>query len=194
MVEVEGNYPYIEGKKGISLEAIIERYRTKGKCTGVIRGGSGSELQYTVGSDMLSVRDVGYPDRFMSVQVVSEIVNFNIRTRTSPLDVYEDNPQDVHPDMYAKKFIVFALTYLSDNNIFISGCKGTWAPNSINLQIFQDEMSVHGDPVRAAKETWTGKLFAELGYSEIKLEEIGAEETPDGELATTAIFRKPNQT
>lgn len=192
MVEAETDYPYIEGEKGISFEVIIERFRTKGKCTGVVRGGSGSELEYTVGSDALSIRDIGYPDRFMSMRVENKIVNFNIRTRTSPLDTYEDNPQGVHPDMFAKKFVVFTLGYLSDNNVYITGCKATWVPNSVNRQIFHDEMLVHGDPIKATKATWTGKLFTELGFSEVRSSEMGTEETPNRETAITAIFRKPD--
>ena len=50
----------------------------------------------------------------------------------------------------------------------------------------------HGDLVRAAKETWSGRLFVSLGFTELKEEDIAVAETESSELGFSAVFRKPS--
>ena len=186
------SYPYIEGETGIPFDQIIEPYKTKGKQLGHIRSGSGATLEYTIGSGLITVRDVGYPDRFMSAKVESGIATFNVQTRRSELDKLDDNPEGAHPDMFAAKFVAFTLQQFHGNNIDVVACQGTWVPGSSNRELFMRSLDEHGDLVRAAKETWSGRLFVSLGFTELKEEDIAVAETESSELGFSAVFRKPS--
>lgn len=185
-------YPFVEGERGIPFDGAIDAFREKGKSFGIMKSGSGAELRYTIGSDRLAVRDVRYPDRFMDADVENGIATFNLRTRSSFLDNHTDSPA-IHSDMFAAKFVSFALQYFEENHVSMDACKGIWWPETINGKMFARALSEHGDSVLSAKETWSGKLFISLGFTELVEGDIGVEETRTDEFATTAIFRRPDR-
>jgi hypothetical protein len=92
--------------------------------------------------------------------------------------------------MHAKQFVYFAYSYFTRRGSYIRSCQGVWLPTSDNLRQYNQARPLIG-PIHAALQTWTGKVFSELGYSEIA--ELKEEVYSDGKTISNVIvdFVKP---
>jgi len=166
------NYPFRPGSEGIPFKTVFDNYVHKIN-DGEIIGGSGANLSYAIERGLLYVEDSVFGDRFMHAYVEDGFAQFNIRTKTSPLDtIRHEFPWPRHPDMFAKKFIGVALEHFKNDGIEIIGCIGVWEPNSDNHAIYTRELAVDGNRLRAAKATASAKMFAAHGFNKITSNEI----------------------
>lgn len=165
-------YPFEPGNIGIPFETVFKNY-AKGGNKGVIMSGSGIPLNYEVKKDSLYIEDPAFVDRFMYAKVEGGVAQFNLQTKTSPLDIVRrEFPWPRHPDMFVKKFIGVALEHFKNNGIEVTICKAVWKPNSDDHTVYTHELAVDGDRVRAVKATQSAQIFASYGYSEINLGDI----------------------
>lgn len=165
------SYPYVPGEYGIDFCDSINQFNLGGKTSGTIHGGSGAEMEFWFGTNAISVSDITYPDRGMSAYLLNGLASFSLQTRSMLTDEREDEPNP-HPDMFAAKFVKFALDYFGSTGEVVNVCKAEWNNPSLNWDTFVAELQEDGDKVRAAKQTWTGKLFTALGFSQIEAEDI----------------------
>jgi len=184
------SYPYVEDERGIPFDQIIDSYRSRGEHFGDVKGGSGADLIYSIGKDFLIVEDSEFPDRHLWASVIEGTAIFYAQTRSSALDEYINSPEGVHPDMFASRFIAFSFQYFRENNIEIEACKGVWLPGSSNQDVFMREFEINGDAVKAAKETWSGKLFTSFGFTEIREEDINFIVSEEAAEGVVVLFRK----
>lgn len=181
-------YPYVPDQYGIDFCGSIAKFEMQGITSGTIRGGSGAELEFWFGANAISVMDPIYPDRGMSANVSDGIASFSLQTRNFPTDSNDGQP-DPHPDMFAAQFVRFALDYFESTGEEVHVCEGTWLHPSDNWRVFIVELLKHRDSVKAAKETWTGKLFTALEYSEIERSDIRLKNTGTN-LVIKATFHR----
>lgn len=182
-------YPYIPGEYGIPFSDLIDEFKFKRKRFGFIHGGSGAEMEFKFNGGLISVRDIAHPDRGMLARLAYGVASFNIQTRKLPTDRWENEP-DLHPDMFAAKFVSLALEYFQNEGEEVTACEGLWAKGSVNRETFLKELRIHGDHVMAARATWSGKLFSSLGFSRIERSDIEVAYS-DENLKITAMFRRP---
>lgn len=182
-------YPYIPNEIGIPFEDIFQSF-AYGVTSGTVQSGSGAELRYDLDTQLLDVQDRLYVDRLMGASVKDGLVKFEIQSRRSRLDVIrKDFPWDPHPDMFAHDFVGLSLDFFERNGIFVEACGGAWKPGSINHRVYEDELRTHNDRVAAAKATWSGRTFANYGFSEISHRDVQHHGLWTGRIIT-AIFHK----
>lgn len=183
-------YPFEAGKAGIPLEKIFNDHK-EGRGEGVVEGGSGSTIKYSLGSQFLCISDLAYPDRFMAAGIMGETIAFNFKTTISNLDLMKINyPWAKHPDMFAGKFIETAFWYFEGLNNKINACKDRWIPNSINNDINIEQLAVSGNHVEAAKSTWSGKIYGNYGFTKIGDEDIKHIPCKNGGYVVVANFHR----
>jgi hypothetical protein len=160
-------YPYEPGKAGIPFEEIFQ-YSKNGRENGIIVGGSGRKIKFEIKESFLEVCDPEFPDRIMGASVKRHgVATFKLQTKVSELDEYLEFPWEKHPDMFAKYFVPVALEHFKNMGIEVNICRGIWSRGSDNYATYVDELKRSRDQVKAAKNTWSGKRFAECGFSEI---------------------------
>lgn len=167
-------YPYEPGRAGIPFEEIFN-FSRNGEKEGIVTGGSGRRLQYRIEDSLISIFDTKFGDRQMYARVEKRKARFGLTTKISQMDYNKEFPWTKHPDMFAKKFVGFALQYFRDMKIPVDICCGIWAPQSDNYKSYIKELEQSGDQVRAAMNTWSGQVFIGYGYSEICEKDIKEE-------------------
>ena len=121
-----------------------------------------------------------------------DIAYFVLHTRGYSQDRNGDSLGEPHPDMFAAQFVKIAISFFRENGIDVKACQGMWSLPSWNREILIRGLEEHGDPVKAAKETWSGRQFVSLGFTELKEEDIETERTERFDVPVRAVFRKPS--
>ena len=135
-------------------------------------------------SASIRIYDEDEPGFTMQADIHGETASANIYTRKQT--------GERHPDFFAKNFLAFALSYFKNEGYPAARFKTRWVLtkgegwSSDNYLQFRRLIREGLVPEDAAKQTWTGKLLSELGFSE--LESI---KRSDDEII--AFFKKPDQ-
>lgn len=117
----------------------------------------------------------------------------NVHGGTASANIYTRRKSgERHPDFFAKNFLAFALIHFKNEAYPVVRFEAKWILiegeewGSDNYQQFRRLIREGLVPEDAAKQTWTGKLLSELGFSE--LESI---KRSDDEII--AFFKRPDQ-
>lgn len=182
-------YPYVPGKYGIPFGDLIDQFKAQGLHYGIFKSGSGTKIEFKYFDNSIAVADLAHPDRGMQAEVLNGVASFNLQTRGMVKDKLKDelNP---HPDMFAAKFVRFALEYFETIGEEVEMCKGEWHFPSDNWMTFMAELLTHENRVKAAKATWSGKLFRSLGFSRLRKSDISLENTANN-IKVVTLFRRP---
>lgn len=167
---------------GIPWPEILRRLE-EGNIDDEIKGNSGLALRYRISRFELS--GVPYQQIFIedaenikfhlgaTVDLSSMGLKYQLRTRG-----FQSDPQQRHPDMYARKFIGDALRIYQERwGIIPTHFTGEWEYGlSDNLETFYNNFKKTHDPVEAAKKTWTGIVMMEdHGFTDITTADIKIE-------------------
>lgn len=90
------------------------------------------------------------------------------------------------PKIKAKELFEMMMSYFDDP---ISEIQARWFPipslgTSKNLEKYRDGVALHGNKIRAARETWTGKLAEKYGYTKVT-------DIADYNSGVMILFQKP---
>lgn len=181
MIETKVSYPYVEGFCGIPFDQISAPFQ------GFIKGGSGREIYCEINSD----------DGISWFEVEDIKNGFNMRIAvsrdTAVGEIYTRNLKgERHPDFFAKKFLSYALEHFTQQGYKITVFDALWLKNkkpwgSINYTEFKKNLKDGSQPKEAAKDTWTGRVMAELGFTEV-------ESAYEYDGSVFASFKKPDGT
>jgi len=174
---VEAKYPYVPGESGIPLDDLEISFE------GDVCGGSGKQLFCLIDSDTIVIFDKAAFKLTLSANVISEILFVGVRSR-------DKETGERHPDLFAKKFIGWAVAYFENQGHLINRFMGNWTRgegkySSTNFDAYQAGRKSGMNPAEAAMSTWTGKTVAELGFTEV----VGLKEGID---YVTLHFKRPN--
>ncbi|MBI2031579.1 MAG: hypothetical protein HYT08_03090 [Candidatus Levybacteria bacterium] len=179
MVETKVGYPYVKGKYGIPFKDLPVNIRS------ITKGGSGSLLHYDIRRDSIEIEDEEFSGYHVSAKVVEDTFIAAVHTRR-----YITGER--HPDLFARRFLIFAYEYFLSNGYEINTYSSYWIPSldkfaSTNYSQYSRMLKKGIDPEDAAKATWTGRLAGEFGFTEI---ESMAEDESGG---LRVVFKKPDQ-
>lgn len=138
-------------------------------------GASGRELSIVAYTYRVGIEDVRCPKFCLEGEIDSDLMaTFNLHTREDNPDTEIQLVNGRHPDMRAGNFVRFMLSkYFPEYGYtHILGYRSCWRKSSDNYQQFQKACASNSDVVLAARNTWTGKLVQELGFSEVYPETI----------------------
>lgn len=183
------SYPYVPGEYGIPFGDLIDQFKTTGKHYGIVTVGSGAEIEFKLFSDLIAVADLAHPDRVMQAELTNRVAFFTLQTRSMLTDDLQSAP-DPHPDMFAARFVKFALEYFESMGEEIDICRGEWHYPGDNWRTFMAELLAQENAVKAAKATWSGKLFASLGFSRLRKSDVSLNNTGNN-IKVVALFRRP---
>jgi len=175
----QAGYPYVPGSHGIPFCELPLESR------GVVVGGSGKPLYYEAYRRRISAIDNTDGQMLgLFAKIFDGAMSLNLQTR-----LHDDNVVITHPDLFAAKFVKMALVnFQRYENI---GCiVGKWHPGSVNYDAFQVAKAATGDALLAAKSTWTGKIAALNGYTELNPDDM-IEDNEMGNSYVRVIFRRP---
>lgn len=159
------DYPFVKGEKGFSFEELFKR-KANGENTGTIFTESGEELEYDISNSVLTIMDLRTEEFMLSSRNTYGTTSFSLRTRS------RHDREKHHPDLFAKKFVKCAIEYFKANGRETNVCVGEWHAGSDNFETFINEYNKHKNSVEAAKATWSGKVFVELGYTKVDMVHI----------------------
>lgn len=183
------NYPYELGKAGIPFEKIF-KLQKEGRIAGIVDSGSGKKLNFRVEENLIEIRDAEFQYRYMRARVEDRAVNFSLYTTYLNKKSIEDFPWERHPDLFADRFVGIALQYFEDRQVKIEICRDTWMPDSDNFIAYREELNRSGDKVKAAKNTWSGKIYAKYGFSEIGEKDIKLGSVSEDSYCVLADFHR----
>lgn len=187
-------YPYQPGEKGIPFYELLER-AGKGESAGSFVSGSGRTLDYLITEDSLKIADGHNLQYEMEATCRDGVAEFTLFTNVVLPDARNVEARVRHPDMFAAKFVSFALHYFKSKGIDVRVCEDLWyPPDSDNLDAFKEVYGRTKDKVQAAKATWSAKVFAKFGYTEINENGIQVEPLLQSGYAVTAIFSRKDPT
>ncbi len=187
-------YPYQPGEKGVPFEELLERVGN-GESKGAFVGGSGRALDYSITEDSIKITDEHDLQYEMEATCRDGVAEFTLFTNVVPPDAGNSEARVRHPDMFAAKFVSFALQYFKSKDMDVKACKDLWyPPDSDNLDTFKEIYGKTHDKVQAAKATWSAKVFAQNGYTEINEEDIQIDTLLNSDHAVTANFSRKDPT
>ncbi|HUD04612.1 MAG TPA: hypothetical protein VMR59_01340 [Patescibacteria group bacterium] len=175
----QAGYPYIKGLHGIPFNQLPL------ESEGVVVSGSGRQLYCELDQSRISVIDINEQMLGLLARVTHGMMTLNLQTR---LDA--NSSTEVHPDLFGAKFVEMALVNFRNNGVNVVYLIGKWHPGSVNYDAFQKVKLATGDMVLAARSTWTGKIAALHGFTELKVEDM-LEDEEMGNRYVRAIFRRP---
>lgn len=175
----QAGYPYIEGLYGIPFGQLLVGSEV------IVKSGSGRRLSCEMGRSRIHVLDEDEQMLGLSASVTSGVIKLNLQTRLN-----NGSQQGVHPDLFAAKFVGMALVNFRHHGVNVVSLIGKWHPGSVNYRAFQKTKVVTGDALLAAKSTWTGKIAALHGFTELNAEDLLVDEELGGRYVR-AIFRRP---
>lgn len=158
---------YIGNEDG-GIDKAVFRYTRFSGDEFVTYGRSGQKFYYTITSD--------------SVNIATEdgsSIGFSASVEDGVLSAFVDNtigPGEKHPDLHPTKLIKHTIAYFKDRGHEITTFEGHWVAtdtpgDSVNWEEFaeQYDASDRSDEaaIAAARNTWTGRLAAELGFTEV---------------------------
>ena len=103
------------------------------------------------------------------------VMRLELRTRKNTLFGKKRSPI-----MNAKKFVGESIEYFDSQGIPPNVFEARWDHDEDNLKQYQENLTqLDWDPVRAARETWTGRNIAPYGFTEVSPEDISTEGPQD---------------
>jgi len=172
-------YPYKPKEFGIPFEKILNGPREREV---KIHSGGGNLLSCYITDRSLEITDPLLKEFGLTAVVnKSGLASFTITTETPS--------QGKHIDMFASHFVKLALTYFEQQGNKIHCCKGNWKGDSISLKQFWSKKRKTKNNIIAAQNTWSGKLFRKLGFTQISEDDVIIQ--PNKEVI--AYFRKPSE-
>lgn len=175
-------YPFVRGKYGLNIIERIGTYFTKGR----IETGSGrrvmGEVSNRANSAFLRIYDEDDRSFLMEAEIHGNIGSANIFTRKKT--------GERHPDFFARNFLIFALRHFENEGYVVDKFQARWTLTEEgewefdNYRQFQKLIREGVDATEAARQTWTGKILSELGFTEIE-----SVKSSDDEIIV--FFRKP---
>ncbi len=151
----DGLYPYKAGSHGF----LFHKQFQEGKQD--VEGGSGNVVVSEISENKISLTDQTSENKFKLVATVDKdnVLLFDLRTREKNAD-----GEVVHPDLFAAKFLGYALEYFKANGKEITKAKSIWKPWSVNYKTYM-RLSKTSDAKEAASKTWAGQTFGFYGFS-----------------------------
>lgn len=179
MVETRSGYPFFKGKYGIPFKDLLANTR------GIVRGGSGRFLRYGIKDSSIDIEDEEFSGYGLFAEVNRNIFKASVFTRR-----YMTGER--HPDLFARKFLIFAYEYFIANGYDINRIATYWTASvdkftSINFDQYSEAFAKGFSSEDAARSTWSGRLAGEIGFTEV--EQI----TIDKANGIEAIFKRPDQ-
>lgn len=140
-------YPVSRDGGGINFENLRDNM-------GFLVSESGRIIQLEISNSEIYLEDGGFSmqatlgDNFLSFFVYTK----NIQTGKK------------HPDFFAAKFVGLAVNYFESKGSPIEKVRDVWPRWSDNYTMFMEEFKKSQDKVRAAKATWSNKVYGDLGF------------------------------
>lgn len=162
----------------------------------IVHGRSGSGLSVYVTPDCIDISDINdvgddYRKPHFNASLTSGrtgIMQFSVRTEMAD--------GETHPDLFAKRLLARTLIYFAESQPIL-GVNARWHEDSVNYEQYTDALEYFcgiGDlnMIRrlAAKETWTARTLAHLGFRCISGPVIETK-TYEGRPMVNALFTKP---
>lgn len=172
-------YPFIQGEYGLNLRDI------KIPFFGEIESGSGKKVygEMKSGEDKASIEIKDETGEYnMSLSVRGDTMSGDLFTRKKT--------GESQPDFKAGSFVIWALKRFEEAGHPVEKIQARWADirtsewDSTNFTKYTELVSKGEDPISASRKTWSGKLFSELGYTEI-------EPPVNTGVAIEVMFKKP---
>lgn len=167
--ETNFGYPLVPNSHGIDLEKVFPPLNRKLSVFDEITTESGQKVIYDIKPDQIELYDQTNNRLSMtcSFNREKEQVEFYLVTK--------DKENHRHPDMFAGKFIKACIEYLQKRGNVINHVLCHWSKSQPTnliqfIQNLKDGMSVE----EAAKNTWTGKIVTELGFTQTETIEPGS--------------------
>lgn len=165
------SYPNIPGKGGIDFTLIPRDGRPR-----FVTGGSGDRLVVQLGRTLIRVETEkgSLEGPHLEAKAYSNNgIHMNLWTK---LEQGENSPK--HPDMFAREFVAFALSYFEEVGLLITRFHALWNPISDNYALYRKHLALKMSRKDAAMNTWTGTTLSSHGFyvqknSDIKDEGIG---------------------
>lgn len=195
MKELTITYPcYPEG--GINFTEALTQFRF-GLNEVIILGESGQQLRIRAKLDsdspFLSVEDQEKPAFHLHAEAYPTPKGheawFDIRTKLADARNPKLSPQK-HPDMHAKAFITTSLALFSYLGHPVTQCKCSWSDWSDNYAQFEQSYNKTNDPKQAALATWSGKIFSQLGYTNVVFIDLPSDYMAFARPTIRVVFRK----
>lgn len=152
------------------------------KVSGKVAGGSGQDLDFDAQITQYIDRESGNLvnsglDFSVKVPYSADMPDFHLKAlqgafwiKTQEEKAKERFPPDgKHPDFRAAAFIKFSLAFYEACGYRTDSLTGEWFPSSANYKMFEENYLKTDDPQEAAKNTWTGRIYSQLGFDSIQL-------------------------
>lgn len=148
----QAGYPFVPGSHGINLER-------NAVGSSRIETASGDTVRYSVTPDSIEIKQqTTLGAHMIAVVLPNSEIAFILKT-------VRDNVR--HPDMYAGRFVSFALRNFELSGTDIQRMSGHWSPGSVNYSQFISTYELTGDLETAARSTWTGKTAEKNGFGAV---------------------------
>lgn len=141
------------GVRGITPDKIHPGIST------IFAGHSGRPLRLSASDDDLEIRDFEHPQLRLLAHREEKVFSVDLHTKSPQF------PGGKHPDLFAGKFVPFALQYFEKLGGLIPFYQSLWWGTSDNYSGWEKAVQRGLLPVDALYETWEGHLKKKLGYS-----------------------------
>ncbi len=152
----QAGYPYVPDSHGIFLER-------DGSGVSMIKTGSGEVVSYTVEQDYIEVKRGSLEPQMIAALLPGSQIAFSLKTVKDGIR---------HPDMFANRFVRFALRNFELLGMDIQSMVGYWSPGSVNYNQFISTYEATHDLEIAARSTWTGKTAEKNGFGIIDKDSV----------------------
>lgn len=188
---LSGIYPHIEGVAGIGFADVLSRVDQGQTHEEVIKGGSGQEMRLIHSRKKLIVENMEgtlWMRASMEPRYGQGALLFDLKTKLSAEECFNGKAsENRHDDMFAGKFIDFALEYFEVNGENITTCIGRLQEGTEVYDEYEKELEkTGGNRSKAAMNTWPGRKWAERGYVDAVVWDI-----PDRDGSIVMEFYKP---
>lgn len=118
-------------------------------------------LEITV--PLSGINDHSFEKPILEAELENDCLNFNLRNK-----IREVGDEKIHKDFFPKEFVNFVINkYFVSFGKTINTCKDHWYDYSDNFKEFQSNLNKGMSEIEAAKNTWSGRVYAENRFSEI---------------------------
>lgn len=152
-----GIYRYEKGEKGYHFPKLLSSLANHT----TPRGESGLPVSVKVARAELSIESTPRPDFLLSARVEGDTLELNLRTE---LKNPSGHKEVYHPDMFARRFVDYAMQFFKANDVSVNNFQGMWQSYSDNYAEFMKNVKTMS-PLEAARQTWTGRTMARHGFT-----------------------------
>lgn len=181
-------YPFVPGKYGLNLT------EKKTPFKGFIESGSGKKVKGDIGESLdvavdhawVRIFDAEENLYFMSAELNGDTVRFSVYTKKIT--------GERHPDFRAKYFIEFSITHFKKIGRTVRRIESQWGRTYDGIwssDTYDEYLRIRNegnDREEAVRKTWSGKIFEELGFTEI--EDV---DENDEEEEARVVFKIPGE-